>query len=150
MMIKKILIVCGLLFCSTLVAQNRIKFEYDQAGNQVKRYICLSCPARMSGTKDEGNAQKEEDLQKFFPEDVISYYPNPVKEQLYLQWDLPNENKVKQMMLFSINGQQLREFKGFETQNNTTISFQEYPSGTYIIVLDLTNGEQKSITILKQ
>ena len=46
---------------------------------------------------------KEEDLLKFSPEDVISYYPNPVREELYLKWELVNENKVSSIEVFSIN-----------------------------------------------
>ncbi len=76
-------------------AQDRIIFSYDNAGNQITRSLCLQCTTLKNSPKPkEIIALKEEDLQKFFPEDVISYYPNPVKEELYLKWELKDENLV--------------------------------------------------------
>ena len=97
-----------LLFLFTLftisVNAQRIQFNYDTAGNQTRRFICLSCPARVADSIPKEIAElKEEDLLKFSPEDVISYYPNPVREELYLKWELVNENKVSSIEVFSIN-----------------------------------------------
>ena len=99
-----------LLFLFTILvsigsnAQDRIKFEYDTAGNQTRRFVCFSCSAKTTDSIPKEIAElKEEDLLKFSPEDVISYYPNPVREELYLKWELVNENKVSSIEVFSIN-----------------------------------------------
>ena len=144
-----------LLFLFTLftisVNAQRIKFEYDTAGNQTKRFICLGCSARVADSiPKEITELKEEDLLKFSLEDVISYYPNPVREELYLKWELTIENKVSSIEVFSINGQHIKTFSNLEKENTKNIPFHEYPIGTYLVVLNYTNGEQKSITILKQ
>ena len=60
---------------------------------------------------------KEEDLLKFSPEDVISYYPNPVREELYLKWELTKENKVSSIEVFSINGQRVNVYSNLEKEN---------------------------------
>ncbi|WP_430399831.1 T9SS type A sorting domain-containing protein [Flavobacterium sp.] len=132
-------------------SQDRIKFDYDTAGNQIVRKLCLGC-LESKTSEEEIKAVtdlKEEDLLKFSSNDVISYYPNPVKEELYLKWELINENKVSKIEIYSINGQLVKSIKSLENENSSVIPFQEYPVGTYSILLFYTNNEQKSITIIK-
>ena len=131
----------------------RLHFNYDSAGNQISRYLNLSSTSGKNLTTEtpkEISELKEEDLLKFSPEDVISYYPNPVREELYLKWELVNENKVSSIEVFTINGQRVNVYSNLEKENTKNIPFQEYPQGTYLVLLNYTNGEHKSITILKQ
>jgi type IV secretory pathway VirB4 component len=131
----------------------RLHFYYDDAGNQITRKLNFNSESTRTSESiipKEITELKEEDLLKFSPEDVISYYPNPVREELYLKWELTNENKVSSIEVFSINGQHIKTFSNLEKENTKNISFQEYPLGTYLVVLNYTSGEQKSITILKQ
>jgi hypothetical protein len=132
-------------------AQDRITFTYDNAGNQIQRSLCLNCTSsKIKNAKPkEVTALKEQDLQKFFPEDIISYYPNPVKEELYLKWEFKDENLVNSIQLYGLNGQLLKSYSGLDKANSQTIPFQNYPSGVYIIVLLYSNGEQKNIKIIK-
>jgi hypothetical protein len=146
-------ILIGLL-SSMLYAQNpdRILFQYDTAGNQTQRTFCINCSnSRVTDeTPKEITDIEDEDLIKFSPEDIISYYPNPVKEELYLKWELINENKVSKIDIFSQTGQLLNSYLNLEKEVTKNISFLEYPQGTYLVMLNYTNGETKSITILKQ
>lgn len=150
----------GLLLGCTLFsqAQDKIIFEYDAAGNQTKRELCLSINCTKVGkTKvpqeslapKEITALKEEDLQKFSPEDVISYYPNPVKEELYLKWELVADRAVSGILLYGINGQVVKTYDHLEKSNNLNIPFFNYPTGTYLVVLLYSGGEQKTIKIVK-
>lgn len=150
---KPILLFLFTLFTISVNAQpgQRIKFDYDTAGNQTRRFVCLNCLARVADSIPKEIAElKEEDLLKFSPNDVVSYYPNPVREELYLKWDLINDNKVSSIEVFSINGQQINAYPNLEKENTKNIPFQEYPQGTYLVLLSYTNGDQKSITILKK
>lgn len=134
-------------------SQSKILFQYDNAGNQIVRSLCINCPSttgKTAGAIAKTEEINQENLQKFFPEDVISYYPNPVKEQLFLKWELTNENKVTEMQLHSLNGQLLKTISKLENENTQTIQFQSYPSGTYFLLLVYTSGEQKSIKIIKE
>lgn len=132
--------------------QDRITFSYDNAGNQTQRLLCINCTtSKISGTiPKEITALKEEDLLNFFPEDVISYYPNPVKEELYLKWQLIEDNLVTSIQVYGLSGQLLKSYSGLEKNNAQNIPFQAYPSGVYAVVLFYSNGEQKSIKIIKQ
>lgn len=149
---KKIIYLTLLLSVTLSNAQDRITFTYDNAGNQIQRSLCLQCTTSKTANvkPKEIIALKEEDLQKFFPEDVISYYPNPVKEELYLKWELIQGNLVTSIQVFGLSGQLLKSYSGLEKNNTQNIPFQTYASGTYLIVLSYTNGEQKNIKIIKQ
>lgn len=132
-------------------AQQKIIFGYDAAGNQTSRTLCLTgCTAKPGKEIKEIEAITEEDLEKFFSEDVISYYPNPVKEELYLKWELIDNNKVSSIAVYGINGQVLRTFSGTEILNTLNISFQQYAAGIYMVALNYSNGDQKTIKIIKQ
>jgi hypothetical protein len=133
-------------------AQDKIVFEYDSAGNQIKRSLCVNCLPSVGRNEQvkEVTAIVEEDLQKFFPEDAISYYPNPVKEELFLKWELANDNIVSSLEVYNLNGQLLQKIIQSGRDNTQVIPFRSYPSGTYILVLQYSNEKQKSIKIIKQ
>ena len=135
----------------TKAQDNKIIFDYDAAGNQITRELCLSCNKAGYKTKDtkEIAALKEEDLQKFSPEDFISYYPNPVKEELYLKWELAESKVVATIYLYALNGQVLKTYHNLEKASNLNIPFFNYPEGTYLVVLVYNDGEQKTIKIVK-
>ncbi|MEY3499019.1 MAG: hypothetical protein RL308_688 [Bacteroidota bacterium] len=149
---KNYLLVLFLGFCLTSTAQDKIIFEYDNAGNQINRELCVSSGCTKAGktaAPKEIAALQEEDLQKFFPEDVISYYPNPVKEELYLKWELVAGKTVGSIYLYTLNGQVLKTYNNLEKANNLNIPFFNYPRGTYLVVLAYNDGEQKTIKIVK-
>jgi len=148
---KKELLLVILLFSFLSNAQQKLTFSYDTAGNQINRTLCLSgCTGKPAKEVKEIEALVEEDMEKFYPEDAISYYPNPVKEELFLKWIISEDNYVSSINIVSITGQVLRQYhttSGTATQN---IPFQEYPTGVYIVLLNYSNGEQKSIKIIKK
>lgn len=144
-----LLILC--LFGLQINAQSSIQFSYDNSGNQIERKYCYGCSAKNSNEIPKEIAElKQEDLQKFFPEDVISYYPNPVKEQLYLKWELINDVKVSSIRVFSLSGQVIKSYDNLEGKNSFVIQFSSLPQNIYSIVLVYTNGDEKPIKIIKE
>ena len=137
-------------FCFSASAQTKLTFSYDGAGNQTNRSLCINCLSKSVQQVKEIEALVENDLEKFFPEDVISYYPNPVKEQLYLQWQLAQDNYVTSVHVYSITGQVLRTFELNSGMSNLNIPFQQYPTGVYLVLLSYKDGGEKSIKIIKQ
>ena len=146
---NKIILFLLLFTTSINFAQTKISFDYDAAGNQTIRQICISCKKTISNEVIEIGKLTAEDLQKFSPEDVISYYPNPVKEQLYLKWELINENKLSTIQIYSLTGQLLKTINKLEATTNVVIDFNSFPNGIYNLLLNYTNGENKSIKIIK-
>lgn len=144
---KKLLLLLLFVFSVNSFAQ-KITFQYDIAGNQITRSYCVSCRESNLPVKDFEDLQAS-DLQKFFPEDVISFYPNPVKNELYLEWQLIDNNKVSLIEINSSNGQLLQTHKSGFDNNKQVLSFGEYPAGIYFVNLTYANGEQKFIKIIK-
>ncbi len=138
-----------LLFVFTLSfgQTQRIVFNYDDAGNQTRRYICLSgCAAKNANYKDESTVTQNDMLE----ENKVLYYPNPVLEELYVKWKNTAESQVTSVELYSMNGQQLNKITDVKDNELTKIGFTDYPTGYYIVVLVYSNGEKKDLKIVKQ
>lgn len=148
----KFITILALLSFFGIAQTNKVIFNYDNAGNQIKRTLVITAFTSKSSNETIENDQKivQENLLKFSNEDVISYYPNPVKEELYLQWELINENNVSKIEVYSFDGKLLRFHNNLQSENNKTISFQEMTTGNYLVILFYTNGEQKTIKIIKK
>ncbi|RXR17338.1 T9SS type A sorting domain-containing protein [Flavobacterium amnicola] len=149
-----------LLFTVNSHSQTKITFDYDSAGNQIVRRIVfsrLSDKTTDETTKEEQKTNELEeqekindnDFQKFNEEDVFSYYPNPVKEKLFLKWELINNNKVESIDIYTLNGNLLKNYGRLSNENFYSIDFQNYPLGTYILLINYNNGDSKSIKIVK-
>lgn len=150
---KKLLFLTLLFVTISSYSQNKILFKYDASGNQEKRSLCINCPSNLGkdGTVISKDVSEitDADLIKAFPEDNISYYPNPVKEELYLKWELIDGNKVSEIQIYSLTGQLVGSYNKLENTNEKILYFQKYPQGMYDVLLVYTNGEQKSIKIIK-
>ncbi|MFA9189391.1 T9SS type A sorting domain-containing protein [Flavobacterium magnesitis] len=146
---SKLFILLIFLIGINCTAQDKIIFTYDTAGNQIERELCINCPLTGKKVKDSKEITKE-DLITSEVSDEISYYPNPVKEELYLTWELVNDKTVSSIGVYAINGQTLQSFQKRNKVNTQTIPFQSYPTGVYTVVLMYSNGEQKSIKIIKK
>lgn len=132
-----------LLQCYLLQAQDKITFAYDNAGNQVLREICVNCNARTSAKTIK--ELKKEDLQEI---DQISYYPNPVSEELYINWKLITDKKVQSIKLVSISGKILGTYS--PKTDTMVIGFQNLPQGLYLIHLIYNTSEEKVLKIIKK
>ena len=138
----------GTFFLSN--AQDKILFSYDPlTGNQIVRSLCLNCQTTGKPAKETSEITNE-DLLKFSSEDVISYYPNPVREELYLKWELTDHNFVTAIQITGITGQILNTYNISGNTNTLNIPFQNYSGGVYIVSLSYKNGDNKIIKIIKK
>jgi hypothetical protein len=149
---KNLFTFIGLLTWAFLAAQEtqKIRFDNDTAGNQIKRDFCLSCLSKTVNNTKEVNEITNSDLQKFSPDDNFSYYPNPLKENLFLKWELNNQNTISNIQIISLNGAIVKTINHLNTESSCVVSFLEYPSGVYILNLVYTSGEEKTIKIIKE
>jgi hypothetical protein len=141
-----------LLNLSLVKAQTTsIEFTYDAAGNQTKREICFGCSGRMSNQPIKtAETLTEDDLIKDDLYDQISYYPNPVKEELYVKWVNTETHSVHSIELYALSGQFIKDYKNLKGIDMTTIAFENYPQGFYNLVLIYSNGEKKTLKIVKK
>lgn len=146
---KKLFLITFAFFWYATQAQDKIVFSYDAAGNQIQRVLVLCNPCYTLVHKSSTKLQPE-DFQKFTPEDDISYYPNPVQQELFLKWDLVNDKKVTTIQVVSVTGIVLKTFSSLEAASEQIINFLEYPTGNYFLEMMYTNDEKKSIQIIKK
>jgi len=147
---KKLLTFLIFVIYSFSHGQDKVTFSYDPSGNQINRTLCLNCTTSKPAKANEIEDITDEDLLKFSSEDVISYYPNPVKEELFLKWELINDNRVTSIQITGINGQVLKTYHNTDNLNSQNIPFQSYPSGVYIVSLTYRHGEPKTLKIIKK
>jgi len=147
--VSKTKILLLLLMAGTMgYGQNKLFFEYDAAGNQVVRNLCINCfSSRVAATS---KTVKQEEMTKSEVSDKIKYYPNPVLEELYVSWELIDDKKVTAITLYNMNGLLLNDFKSLEADSILTIPFITYPSGLYIVTFVYSDGKSKSIKVEKK
>lgn len=141
-----------LFIISSCIGQtmDHVQFDYDNAGNQIKRYLVDINPGRQSNQNIKDiKSLTESDLIKADIYDDIKYYPNPVREELYIKWELAEGNKVQSIELYNLNGQLIKTVSSLENVNDYIFPFQQLPQAIYNLVLNYSNGEQKSLKIIK-
>jgi hypothetical protein len=147
---KKQLLLLFLCFSVYTIAQDKITFDYDTAGNQIKRELCINCSTSSYKSTSTEEVEEEDDLPKSDAENVLSYYPNPVKEELHIQWELVEGKSVSTIYLYDLNGRVLQAHTNLDTATNLNLPFLNYPSGLFLVVIQYNGGEQKTIKIVKR
>lgn len=147
---KKYLLLFSVLLSNYLLNAQNLTFGYDLAGNQTSRTLCVNCNAKPAREVKEISELQQDDLLKFSPEETFSYYPNPVREELYLSWQATSDKYITSVRVYSISGQLILNYGVSALVNSFNIAFQNYPSGIYMVMLNYSNGEEKSIKIIKQ
>jgi hypothetical protein len=101
-----ILFICSLINAqqknTNQTQQNRIMpiyqkfyFSYDSEGNQIEKRFEWSYKAKISNPKDtEIKEIKADNIELISLSEEITYYPNTVKDEFYLDWDSPQDNRV--------------------------------------------------------
>jgi hypothetical protein len=129
---------------------DHIQFDYDTAGNQIKRYTIDVNPGRNSTDSiKEKDELVEEDFIKTDIYQDISYYPNPVKEELYIKWENTNSIYVNSISIYTLTGQLIKTYSNLKNRNTMDVSFNSLPQGFYTLILVYSNNEQKTLKIIK-
>jgi len=142
-------------------AQNKLTFDYDTAGNQTNRdLLCINCIAvtadEIENTEETEEPKEDENTDESNVETpskktIVSYYPNPVKEELFIEWrEISEGNYVTVVAVYSLSGQAVKTQPVPKGTSNLTLPFREYPAGVYIVFISYKNGDEKSIKIMKQ
>jgi Secretion system C-terminal sorting domain len=127
---------------------NSITFAYDVNGNQKwRKLIYLS--ARPGNPNTPPPQQPVVFTKSDLYEDVL-YYPNPVVEILTVKWKNDELKQVNSIDVFDISGASLRNYRDLKDIQTTEIDFQTYPSGLYVVLLQYSDGEQKTLKVVKK
>ena len=123
-----------------------IVFSYDSSGNQkMRELICVSCSAqRPAGDYSKENPISSSDDPELF------YYPNPVLEELYVEWINHDNFIVTDLEVFSMAGQLITKIDNLSTTNSANVSFNGLTQGIYNVVLNYSNSERKTLKVVKK
>lgn len=132
-------------------APNIVAFDYDVAGNQIKRNFIYVASGiyRQTNQPIEQNNSKEELIESDIFSDIL-YYPNPVQSELFLKWKNTDVNFVDRIELYSLSGQLIKNISSIKGVEETTVDFQSLPSGYYNLLLVYSSGEAKDLKIIKK
>lgn len=160
-MVKEILIVLSLAQGSISFAQqggNVLSFDYDEAGNQIVReLICLGIDCLpIMGVSHNGvtgsSFDKEVEENWSLSRDVaqLKYYPNPVKEDLFVNWEEISNDRVLELWIYNATGQLLEKHFTVVGESIAMINFSDYPVGMYQVILFFQNQEEQILRIIKK
>lgn len=141
-----------LLFLSMTISfgQVRLKFDYDAAGNQVKRYLCINCTGRLIKSDTVYSVHNDQAQKSRINNVLLTYYPNPVKEELYISWEAIDQNNVEKIQVFSLQGKLLNDELTNPADRLKILQFSQYPQGYYIVLINYSNGESQNLKIIKK
>lgn len=131
--------------------ETKLNFSYDNEGNQIMREIVFqreNATAKDSLVKLETIAEQE-----MIPADVentLSYYPNPVSEELYLKWGNQDQTFVNGIEVYSLSGQSIQKIDNLKGANSKAVPFSRHPAGFYNVIVVYSNGEKKTLKIVKK
>ena len=155
----KLSLTCGLMICllSQAKAQTPVlSFEYDEAGNQIKReWICVNCPDystpvytlvskyMASSTVTPPSTNKIADRK-------LTAFPNPLREQLTLKWDNTNYY-IKAIEVSTIAGASVFNqcYNYTEGVTEITVPFNKQIPGLYFIRVLYSDGKQDLVRVVK-
>ena len=140
-----------LLISTSASFAQRIKFTYDSAGNQTQRAICF-CAAKMATDSVYKTPETitENDMIEDAVYEQISYYPNPVREELYVKWKNQDSAYVTSIEIFSMSGQLIKSYPNLNNVEKASIAFQNFPEGVYNLILLYSNSERKTLKVIKK
>lgn len=141
---NKLLLGIFLLFGCASFGQRQLNFDYDAAGNQIGIIIFLhNIPDNKMSHSTATTLQSNPTYKD------VKYYPNPVKNELYMEWQIIDNNNLNHIVVNNIAGDLLKDYKDVNTVTNYTLSFEGYPQGVYFVKFMYNNGEQKTFKIIK-
>jgi hypothetical protein len=148
---KNYILFSFLIIMNVMSGQTRVQFSYDNEGNQVLRAICANCQDRVANDSIKSpKSITENDLIKDETYVGLSYYPNPVSEELFVKWINEKGQFVADVTVYTMTGQQLKQYKNLRGQETITVGFQTYPQGFYNLILSYNTGEKKVLKVMKK
>lgn len=146
---KLFLAVSALLFQIYCHGQEKISFQYDSSGNQIVReLICITCEDPAGRIKNSDEITESDFTTSIY--DQVKYYPNPVLETLYIQWQNKENNAVTSIEVYSMTGQLVTSKQNLVKEVTSAIEFQNLSQGLYNVVLVYTTGEKKVLKVVKK
>lgn len=147
----KILVPFTLLVGYLSIAQDKLVFGYDTAGNQTLRNrVCLTClKAVLPDVLDSVPIVAEEATLEDFGTFRMMAFPNPVTDMLQVEWDEHPQKKPVKLILFTLEGRKVTETALSGNRGLFEVEFSRHPPGGYLMLVLYENGTKESFKIIK-
>ena len=145
-----------LLFCFAKSGfSQELSFDYDAAGNQVKReWMCVNCsvfaPTSVTASKtDQIAAAPKPDFTN--PDQKVIAYPNPLTETLNIKWE-PLKKYITAIEVYSMTGVNFfkKSYRYEEAEFHEAIQFSKMTAGMYVVKVTFSDGKQELVKVVKQ
>lgn len=128
-------------------APTSIKFSYDDSGNQTRRDMIYLASRQSKPKNDDGNNSKKWTLSEYHN---VSYYPNPVRSELYLKWIDEQGEDMTSIEIYDLSGRFVKIYEEMSAKEEIAINFDQYPQGIFTVILNYSGGETRTLKIVKQ
>lgn len=158
-----VFVLCAMMFSTVSFAQGpstggqtsdptadcpKLMYQYDVAGNRIKRYMHIDCPIieRTAPAPQNAVAQQEEARKKILAKsaEAIQVFPNPA--QKYLMLECPNEWINAGWTLMGGNGEMITSGQVQSAVGEINVS--NLANGNYFLKVEL-DGVAKTYKIMK-
>ncbi len=145
----QILLGFGLYLLSPVVtAQSKLKFNYDQAGNQIKYSYCKGADCDQQRNASATEVKEELDDLVVGQDNGIIIFPNPATHLLYVQWGLKNRGNLNRIDALDVSGKRL-QLAYTNTALGAEIDLNALSKGIYFIVFSFDDSTQFTQKVLK-
>lgn len=141
--LRTMLLFIGVLLFTPFLYGQQTLFSYDTEGNQITTYVEINLVP--SGKMTNDTSLQNNPIYK-----DVKYFPNPVKSELYMEWEVIEENTLSSISIFNLEGILLNSYKEMNNIDNYILPFENYPQGVYLVGFLYSNGDQKTFKIIKQ
>lgn len=146
--IQHILLIFTLSICLSAFSQHKIGFTYDTAGNQTKQhFIVTKLASQQAAVAQATTAEKPEAP---IVQQHLDYYPNPVENQLSLNWSKSTGTHIVSLQIFTVGYKLIKTITPAKTQQQTTLQFNNYAQGIYLVKALFSNGSYQTFKIIKK
>ena len=137
-----LLLVTVLMFTisSKITAQSTISYDYDAAGNRIKRHVII-LPSVKADTSDQTKKSKQEIYEETLAGQKIIIYPNPTKGQLLVDIQGYAEESRIELYVYSLTGELL--ISQSSSSKNNSLDLSIYPAGIYVLKVTVDNKSNK-------
>lgn len=144
--IKRVLTasILSVLFGFQTLAQQVLKYEYDESGNRISRKVILLSSKQDQPRQDKSEQESINELMDAFS---VTIYPNPTHGNLTISTQSTHNNPLTELMLYNTQGKLL--YKDTNNNNTNTINMSMYDKGIYLLII-MIEGNRKEFKVIKQ
>lgn len=110
-----------------ILAQNKVCYSYDKAGNRIDRTICLKSVETTADSVRIAKTPITENLSEM----AITLYPNPTKGQVTVKITNMPDNTQGEITLHDLTGRLM--IRQNSIQESTLIDLSAHPLGIYVL-----------------